>query len=141
VGHIGASFEDKDYVANIEKRANDFLQLMDDLFTACADLTSRDSEFLEKLEEYKARILNLRQEHKQITAGWFFSDLNKLAETNWHPYPYLPPEFIIKIGIDKMTYSEKEKDVTRMRNLVKEAEKSSKRFKPSTSESGKEGEK
>jgi len=129
VGHIGASFEDKDYVANVEKRATDFLQLMDDLFTSCADLTSCDSEFIEKLEEYKTRILNLRQEHKQIVGGWFFSDLNKLATTNWHPYPYLPPEFIIKIGLDKMTYSENERDLNRIRNLVKDAEESAKRFR------------
>src|ERR1700687_3504813 len=72
VAEIGASFEDRIHVTRIEKRANDFLELMDELFLDCADLTSRDSKFAEKLEVYKDKILNLRQEHKRITAARFF---------------------------------------------------------------------
>ncbi|MGA2431101.1 MAG: hypothetical protein ABSH13_21570 [Candidatus Acidiferrum sp.] len=120
VAEIGASFEDRTHVANIEKRASDFLELMDDLFFNCADLTSRDVDFANELEICKQKLLNLRQEHKRITASRFFSEPDRMAEVNWHPYPYLLDEFVLKIGLDKTTFSEEEQDLSRMREMVKD---------------------
>lgn len=134
VAEIGSSFEDRIHVANIEKRAKDFLGLMDELFLDCADLTSRDADFAEKLEVYKGKILTLRQEHKRITAARFFSEPDRMAEVNWHPYPYLPDEFVLKVGLDKLTFSEEEQDISRMRNMVKDVKEGAKHFEPIVSE-------
>ena len=122
-------FDNPAHIASVEARAKEFISIMDELFLESADLTTHDVPFAERLEEYKARILKLRNEHKRITAGWFFSEPERIV-THDSPYPYLPPGFVLTLMGDGTTsFSEDQERLDRMREMVTRAQSHSYFFK------------
>lgn len=122
VAENGASLDERDYIGNVEKRAHEFLSITDTMFLECADLTTNDSKFSRRLDEYKKQILDLRNKHKRITSEWFFSHPQRIATYN-SPYPYLSPGFVLTLmGNGTTSFSEDDEKLRRVREIVANAQ-------------------
>lgn len=101
---------------------------MDEFFIVCTDLTIRETAFADQLKVYSDQFIQLRNEHKRITAAWYFSDPERISRSN-DPYPYLAPGFVLEVGVHGAKYSEDEDRLARMRKMVGQVEEQAQKLR------------
>ncbi|MBZ5706265.1 MAG: hypothetical protein LAN63_13020 [Acidobacteriia bacterium] len=111
-------YDDPTHIGNVEARAREFVQLADEMFLSCADLSISTAALVEQLDNFRAKIVDLRQKHLQVTAEWVISHIDRYSA----PYAYLPPGTVLTLSNSGVTYTEDEAEIEKFRESIRRAE-------------------
>jgi 20S proteasome alpha/beta subunit len=111
----GAWKECTEYVANAEKRVQDFTRLTDDLFLSAIDSSIPPSRFPTTLEQFKENVAQLREKYLRETAELALRLTLTDRVFRGFPYPWLFAGARIAVGFGPVTVTEETAEDRRLR--------------------------